>query len=450
RPYYTCLAAAFQWWGWNYIQRLSSVSVRGGDGDTVMSGHQYVPNPANLFTDEDEIDDELFLRNARRTDGYLPADDKYGMSKVTGAPYTRPDVLGPAAGFDGSGSGLVYAGGSSGSVGGSVVSIGPGGYVMDMPAAAYGAYGAGVPSKPTVVYGSAANMYADLGPDSAADVDDEIARQRQTFEQRRRELEESTLLTSQRCLGVLRETEQVGIATAEELHRQREQLEKTKKQLDEINNSLRFSQKHLNSLKSVFGGLKNYLSGRMVAGGGGGGSGGPIGPGSVHADGHGVTTGGGIPRQNISSPTPTEEDELYPHPQDYRVADPYWTADQSPVPSSQVSGDYHHHHHPHHPHHPQQQQHHHQQQQKQQQQQQHQQQQQQMANGGAGPGFSHQLDQNLDEMRGNLSRLKNLALDLNQEIDSQNDLIDDISDRVEDVDVKIGKQNKDMNRLLRK
>uniref|UniRef100_A0A182U8D4 t-SNARE coiled-coil homology domain-containing protein n=1 Tax=Anopheles melas TaxID=34690 RepID=A0A182U8D4_9DIPT len=223
-----------------------------------MSGHQYVPNPANLFTDEDEIDDELFLRNARRT-----------------------------------------------------VSV--------------------CVKPPTVVYGSAANMYAGLGSDAGTDVDDEIARQRQTFEQRRRELEESTLLTSQRCLGVLRETEQVGIATAEELHRQREQLEKTKKQLDEINNSLRFSQKHLNSLKSVFGGLKNYLSGRMVASGGGGGSGGPIGPGSVvhHGD------GGGIPRQNISSPTPTEEDELYPNPQDFRIADPYWTADQSPVPPSQ-------------------------------------------------------------------------------------------------------------------
>ncbi|XP_053679601.1 synaptosomal-associated protein 29 [Anopheles nili] len=407
-----------------------------------MSGHQYVPNPANLFTDEDDIDDELFLRNAHRADAYLPAEDKYGVSKVSGAVYTRPDVLGPAAGYEVTGGGLAYAGSSGSAGGGSVVSVGPGGYVMDMPAAAaYGGYGAGVPSKP-LVYGSGANVYSSLGPDEDdVAVDDEIARQRQTFEQRRRELEESTLLTSQRCLGVLRETEQVGIATAEELHRQREQLEKTKKQLDEINNSLRFSQKHLNSLKSVFGGLKNYLSGRMVAGGGG--AVGPVaGPGSVHGD-HGMTTAGGIPRQNISSPTPTEEDDLYPNPQDFRIADPYWNADQSPVPPPQGPGDYHHHHHPHHPHHPQ---HLHQQQK--------QQQQQQLANGGAGAGtaggFSHQLDQNLDEMRGNLSRLKNLALDLNQEIDSQNDLIDDISDRVEDVDVKIGKQNKDMNRLMRK
>ncbi|XP_035787816.1 synaptosomal-associated protein 29-like [Anopheles albimanus] len=397
-----------------------------------MSGHQYVPNPANLFTDEDDIEDELFLRNARRADtAYLPAEEKYGVSKGSGSPFTRPDVLGPAAGFDVSG-GLAYGGGGGG------VSVGPGGYVMDAPVygGGGGGYGGGgglgpAPSK-AMIYGGGGGPAGNTMYGSPSD-EDEIAHQRQTFEQRRRELEESTLLTSQRCLGVLRETEQVGIATAEELHRQREQLEKTKKQLDEINNSLRFSQKHLNSLKSVFGGLKNYLSGRMVAGGGGAGGGpgiggGGSGPSSV-AGGSMNTSMAGMARQNISSPTPTEESDLYPNPQDFRVADPYWTADQSPIPPPHAQQQQQHHHPHHHL----------------------QQQQQHLANGGSGgPGFSHQLDQNLDEMRGNLSRLKNLALDLNQEIDSQNDLIDDISDRVEDVDVKIGKQNKDMNRLMRK
>lgn len=123
----------------------------------------------------------------------------------------------------------------------------------------------------------------------------------------------------------------------------------------------------------------------------------------------------GIPRTNIS-PSPSEE--IYPNPQDFRIPDNYW-----PDAATRMRPEYHH-------------------------------QAQDVAhtNGApnAGPGFSHQLDQNLDDMRGNLSRLKNLALDLNQEIDSQNDLIDDISNRVDDVDVKIGKQNKDMNRLLRK
>lgn len=376
-----------------------------------MSGHQYVPNPSNLFADEDEIEDELFLRNARRTgtssstasppvaadQGYkfdqfqknflsqnydAVEEEKYGSASLiagqtviggnVGTNFTRPDVLGPEPYNTGYGySGQIAAG-----------------YGADpyATAAATSPYGSSNTYRPV----SGAGAYNELD----SDVDDEIVRQRQTFEQRRRELEESTLLTSQRCLGVLRETEQVGIATAEELHRQREQLEKTKKQLDEINNSLRFSQKHLNSLKSVFGGLKNYLSGRMAS------------------DQQSGSTG--MPRSNIS-PSPSEE--IYPNPQDFRIPDNYW-----PDAASRMRQEFHH---------PQEATH---------------------INGGsgAGPGFSHQLDQNLDDMRGNLSRLKNLALDLNLEIDSQNDLIDDISNRVDDVDVKIGKQNKEMNRLLRK
>lgn len=75
-----------------------------------------------------------------------------------------------------------------------------------------------------------------------------------------------------------------------------------------------------------------------------------------------------------------------------------------------------------------------------------QQQKQQSASGG----FNKQLDQNLEDMCDSLSRLKGLAIDLNQEIDTQNDLIDDISNKVEDVDVKIGKQNKEMFKILGK
>ena len=65
-------------------------------------------------------------------------------------------------------------------------------------------------------------------------------------------------------------------------------------------------------------------------------------------------------------------------------------------------------------------------------------------------GFNQQLDRNLEDMCDSLSRLKGLAIDLNQEIDTQNDLIVDISDKVEDVDAKIGKQNKEMFKILGK
>lgn len=65
-------------------------------------------------------------------------------------------------------------------------------------------------------------------------------------------------------------------------------------------------------------------------------------------------------------------------------------------------------------------------------------------------GFNQQLDRNLEDMCDSLSRLKGLAIDLNQEIDTQNDLIDDISNKVDDVDVKIGKQNREMFKILGK
>lgn len=86
--------------------------------------------------------------------------------------------------------------------------------------------------------------------------------QKQTFEERKKIIEERTLQSSDRSITLLRDSEQVGIATAEELMRQREQLERTDKRLDEINQTLRFSQKHINGIKSVFSSLKSYISGR--------------------------------------------------------------------------------------------------------------------------------------------------------------------------------------------
>lgn len=210
---------------------------------------------------------------------------------------------------------------------------------------------------------------------------DDLQQQRQLFEQRRKEVEQNTLQSASRSLGLLRESESVGIATAEELTKQREQLQKTSQQLDEINATLRFSQKHLNGLKSVFGGLKNYLSGSKDT------------PPTRMS-----SSPSGSKMSETTSPPMSPDDRYNSHP----IAR---MRDDSLL-----------------------------------------QQQQQMESGS----FNSQLDRNLDEMAGSLSRLKGLAIDLNQEIDSQNDLIDDITNKVEDVDVKIGRQNKDMNKLLGK
>ena len=77
---------------------------------------------------------------------------------------------------------------------------------------------------------------------------------------KKKEIEERTLSSTERSLGLLRESEQVGIATAEELQKQREQLERTEKSLDNINSTLRFTQKNIDGIKSVFSSIKNYLS----------------------------------------------------------------------------------------------------------------------------------------------------------------------------------------------
>ncbi|KAK5638544.1 hypothetical protein RI129_012839 [Pyrocoelia pectoralis] len=86
--------------------------------------------------------------------------------------------------------------------------------------------------------------------------------QKQSFLERKQEIEDRTIKSSERSISLLRDSEQVGIATAEELMRQREQLESTDRRLDEINQTLRFSQKHINGIKSVFSSLKSYISGR--------------------------------------------------------------------------------------------------------------------------------------------------------------------------------------------
>jgi len=203
-------------------------------------------------------------------------------------------------------------------------------------------------------------------------------------------------------VGLLYETEEVGKATAVELARQREQLEKTSNQLDEINSTLRFSQRHLNGLKSVFGGLKNYLSGNRDQ--------------PPTATGSSPTGSQSSQETNCNSGAAAANfDGAKPK----GAMSPTERYDNHPVSrlrnDSSLS-------------------------------QQRQAQQQQRA---VNP-FQQQLESNLDDMCDNLSRLKFLATDLGTEIESQNDLLDNMNYKIENVDAKIVKQNKDVHRLLKK
>ncbi|KNC34564.1 hypothetical protein FF38_09371 [Lucilia cuprina] len=224
--------------------------------------------------------------------------------------------------------------------------------------------------------------------------------QRQLLEEKRRQIEARSLESTQKSLGLLYETEEVGKATAVELAKQREQLERTAKQLDDINASLRFSQRHLNGLKSVFGGLKNYLSGNRDQA--------PAAstPRSPSVSQISQQVDNNKPTNSMSNigQTPKSPTEKYDNHPISRLRD-----DSSA-------------------------------------QQQRQQQQQQRRNNP----FEAQLEANLEEMCGNLSRLKGLATDLGTEIESQNELLDNMNYKIEDVDIKLSKQNKDIHKLLGK
>lgn len=212
--------------------------------------------------------------------------------------------------------------------------------------------------------------------------------------ERQREIEQRTLDSSARSIGLLRDSEQIGIATAEELVRQREQLDNTNKRLDEINTNLTYSQKHLNGIKSVFYGLKNYISGKSDA----------TPPRSNSSPDNKSSSMQGPSSSRLDNTLdslgkPSGDERYNSHPVTRLRG-----LDDRPVPAPVTDSQ----------------------------------------------RVNEMLDANLDEMVQAITRLKGLGTALSEEIDHQNELIDTIHDKVEGADIKIGKQNKQMNKLLGK
>uniref|UniRef100_A0A0B7AR90 t-SNARE coiled-coil homology domain-containing protein n=1 Tax=Arion vulgaris TaxID=1028688 RepID=A0A0B7AR90_9EUPU len=73
--------------------------------------------------------------------------------------------------------------------------------------------------------------------------------------------ENTQLESTQRALSSIYESEAMGVATAEELLRQAETLDNIENKLDGMQQNMKVSQRHLNNIKSVFGGIKNWWSG---------------------------------------------------------------------------------------------------------------------------------------------------------------------------------------------
>ncbi|KAI7797467.1 synaptosomal-associated protein 29 isoform X2 [Triplophysa rosa] len=76
---------------------------------------------------------------------------------------------------------------------------------------------------------------------------------------------QSAVDSSYRSLAHIYESEKVGTETAEELIRQGEALNRTERMIDNMEQDMRTSQRHINSIKSVWGGVVNYFKAKPEA-----------------------------------------------------------------------------------------------------------------------------------------------------------------------------------------
>ncbi|XP_051277717.1 synaptosomal-associated protein 29 [Dicentrarchus labrax] len=221
-------------------------------------------------------------------------------------------------------------------------------------------------------------------------------------EKRQRYLQQEVMRTAQsavdsshRSLGLIYESEKMGVETAEELVRQGEVLKRTDKMLDNMDQDLKTSQKHITSIKSVWGGLVNYFKGKPET------KPPPEQPKAYQATDRLQTA--------LSSSKEHEDKYQASHPNLRKLDTGGFGAAASVDDSSSRQNGY-----PQNKH----------------------------------LREAHQtLDNNLDEMCDGLSRLKNLGLGLQSEIDNQDVSLDSLLNKVDKMDLKIHNTNQQIKNL---
>ncbi|XP_068013353.1 synaptosomal-associated protein 29 [Melanerpes formicivorus] len=206
----------------------------------------------------------------------------------------------------------------------------------------------------------------------------------------------ATADSTTRSLSLLYESEQIGVATSEELVRQGEALKRTEQMVDKMEQDLKTSQKHINSIKSVWGGLVNYFKAK---------------PPESKPEQNGTPEYSANSRLKEAMLSSKEQESKYQesHPNlrkldnsdnDFGKADLVSSAQRDSYPKNQHLRAYH-----------------------------------------------QKIDNNLDEMSSGLSRLKNLALGLQTELDEQDDMLDRLTRKVETLDVNIKSTDKKVRQL---
>ncbi|XP_015499243.1 synaptosomal-associated protein 29 [Parus major] len=206
----------------------------------------------------------------------------------------------------------------------------------------------------------------------------------------------ATADSTTRSLSLLYESERIGVAASEELIRQGEALKRTEQMVDKMDQDLKTSQRHINSIKSVWGGLVNYFKAK---------------PPESKPEQNGASEYYANSRLKEAMMSSKEQESKYQesHPNlrklddsdnDFNKADLVSSVQRDAYPKNQQLRAYH-----------------------------------------------QKIDTNLDEMSSGLSRLKSLALGLQTEIEEQDDMLDRLTKKVETLDVNIKNTDRKVRQL---
>ncbi|XP_039627470.1 synaptosomal-associated protein 29 [Polypterus senegalus] len=230
--------------------------------------------------------------------------------------------------------------------------------------------------------------------------DDSSEERRSEAEERQRRLHQEVMHTAQsaldssnRSVSLIYDSEKTGAETAEELMRQGEALKRTEKMLDNMDQSLNVSQRHINNIKSVFGGIVNYFKSKPE-------------PKPEPAQSQQYKANPKL-EEAFSQSKGQEEKYQASHPNLRKIDTSGFGAGD--IEASQERNGY--------------------------------------SKNKQLSDVHKQLDRNLDDMSAGLSRLKNLGLGLQNEIDDQDLIIDRITGKTDHLDCRITSTNQQLKKL---
>ncbi|VDP11971.1 unnamed protein product [Soboliphyme baturini] len=213
------------------------------------------------------------------------------------------------------------------------------------------------------------------------------------YEQQIESTLQESLESTGRSLRILQESEDIGINTATDLVEQGEKLRNVDTKLDEIHESTKQTQRHLNNVKSIFGGIKNYFSRDKDKG--------------RKSSSQVPTAGMSRDKKLESTVDRLKSDSTVPYGDTYQNGYSSRSASGTLSETSKAA-----------------------------------------IAGTRWGEMDDEIENNLDLMGNSLQRLKELGLALGSEVDQQNQLLDRVANKAEKTNLIVEGQNKQMKKIL--